>query len=175
MTTLYRNIPQQSQQPQPLATLTYKDGKRVEFHSETHGVVHGTTKSFDWRYRNYELEIKSECGKWVLTWTPFHTAINWAVERRKLRRYVAEVQSDKVIELAAYSKVDDSCDNSTINEYAVSFYTEVDDEGIPTERKLKLYSTSFFSDASIQEYMKLLEPTCTVMSWGLCNPQFDEF
>jgi hypothetical protein len=179
MTTLYRGVPQQLKfQPE---AITSKNGKRVEFKSETHGTIeHIKGGKRNWRYTDYELQVQGINGYWLSEfekWTPYHAAIDWAVEQRRLRRYVAEIQSDKVIELDAVrrNKVDEKSDNSTLYEYAISYYTEVSEEGIPTEEKIKFHTPYLFDDYSIICYMNLIIPGSVVMEWNLCNSDFDEF
>ena len=197
ITTLYRDTTNDTlrernpQQHQPTETIISKNGKQVTFHSEVHGTIqHIAGGERKWRYMDYELQVQASNGYWLggyEKWTPYHEAVDWAVEQHKLRRYVAEVHSrsvplgvsEKVVELDAVRRKKQTEmvveSPETLNEYAISYYTEVDEEGIPTEEKVKFYTPYLFDERSIKNYMSLIIPGSIVMDWNLCNPDFDEF
>lgn len=171
------------QQHQPTETIISKNGKRVEFHSEVHGTIqHIAGGERKWRYMDYELQVQASNGYWLSQyekWTPYHEAVDWAVDQRRLRRYVAEIESEKVVELDVVRRkkqteiVEEPPE--TLNEYAISYYTEVSEEGIPTEEKIKFYTPYLFDERSIKNYMSLIIPGSIVMHYNLCDPDFDEF
>lgn len=60
------------------------------------------------------------------------------------------------------------------NEYSVSCYTEVSEEGVPVESKLKVQSLFEMNDTKLKLYMALIFPGCVVMEWNQCEG-YDEF